>query len=169
MRISTQRSTSLKTSCVDLLGSPYLTINQLHAVNMKLKAKKCCLLPILDTLFQTDSAKIAENRDRPEQANVTELRSFVGLCRYYRRFIKKFSAIANFLHALTSTEKGTQFVSTSQCRVSSRPIFLYFSDIFRKWLYFPYLTKMSDISYILMKTSKIILIEQFDPWIMLKL
>ena len=35
-------------------------------------------------------------------------------------------------------------------RVSSRPIFLYFSYIFRNWLYFLYFTKMS---YILMKTT----------------
>ena len=39
-------------------------------------------------------------------------------------------------------------------RVSSHPIFLYFSYIFRKWLYFLYLNKMSYISYILMKTTK---------------
>ena len=38
--------------------------------------------------------------------------------------------------------------------VSSRPIFLYFSNIFRKWLYFIFLTKMFYIIYILMKTTK---------------
>jgi len=37
----------------------------------------------------------------PTPRNLTELRSFVGLCSYYRRFISGFSNLAAPLHALT--------------------------------------------------------------------
>jgi hypothetical protein len=40
----------------------------------------------------------------PTPTSVTELRSFLGLCGYYRRYIKDFSAKAKCLHRLT--EKG---------------------------------------------------------------
>ena len=39
--------------------------------------------------------------------NIHEVRSFLGLCSYYRRFIKWFANIASPLHALT--KKGVHF------------------------------------------------------------
>jgi hypothetical protein len=55
----------------------------------------------------TDPSKIAAVKEWPVPSNVTELRSFLRLCGYYRRFIKDFSAVAKCLHRLT--EKNKQF------------------------------------------------------------
>ncbi|MCO5563507.1 hypothetical protein L7F22_017151 [Adiantum nelumboides] len=54
-----------------------------------------------------DSAKIKAIQDWPEPVNLHEVRSFLGLCSYYRRFIRFFAEIAAPLHALT--RKGVVF------------------------------------------------------------
>jgi hypothetical protein len=41
----------------------------------------------------------------PEPANITELRSFLGFCSYYRRYIENFAEIAKPLHKLTQKDK----------------------------------------------------------------
>jgi hypothetical protein len=51
--------------------------------------------------------KIEAVRDWPQPQNPTDLRSFLGLAGYYRRFVKGFSATANCLHELTQTKPGT--------------------------------------------------------------
>ena len=50
---------------------------------------------------QVDPDKTTAIRDWPTPRNLTELRSFVGLASYYRRFIHKFSKIASPLTDLT--------------------------------------------------------------------
>lgn len=62
----------------------------------------------------TDPSKIAAVKEWPEPSNVTEIRSFLGLCGYYRRFIKNFSAVAKCLHSLT--EIGKSFAWTKECQ-----------------------------------------------------
>ncbi|CAC5390757.1 unnamed protein product [Mytilus coruscus] len=47
----------------------------------------------------------------PVPQNVTELRSFLGLCGYYRRYIRNFSDTAKSLHQMT--EKGREFLWTN--------------------------------------------------------
>ena len=49
----------------------------------------------------------------PTLTNLKELRSFLGLANYYRRFVKGFSYIANPLNALT--KKNVPFVWTVAC------------------------------------------------------
>ena len=49
---------------------------------------------------------------------VTEVRSFLGLAGYYRRFIEGFSKIAGPLHCLT--RKGVKFEWTNRCEGSFR-------------------------------------------------
>lgn len=61
-----------------------------------------------------DPAKTAAVEHWPVFTNVTEVRSFLGLCSYYRRFIKDFSSIAKCLHTLK--EKGADFKWTSDCQ-----------------------------------------------------
>ncbi|MCO5592302.1 hypothetical protein L7F22_046302 [Adiantum nelumboides] len=66
----------------------------------------------LGTLFRKDGvkmdpAKIKAIQDRPEPVNLYEVRSFLGLCSYYRRFIRFFAEIAASLHDLT--RKGVVF------------------------------------------------------------
>jgi len=54
-----------------------------------------------------DPAKVRVVQDFPTPTKLKELRSFLGLANYYRRFIKGFSNIAAPLNALT--RKGEKF------------------------------------------------------------
>lgn len=51
--------------------------------------------------MKVDKEKIRAIRDWPEPRNVTELRGFVGICTYYRKFVKGFSQLATPLMDLT--------------------------------------------------------------------
>ena len=51
--------------------------------------------------------KVRIFRDFPAPKNLKELRTFMGLANYYRRFVKGFAHIASPLNALT--EKGVKF------------------------------------------------------------
>ena len=52
----------------------------------------------------------------PVPKNVKEVRSFLGLCSYYRKFIFHFANIARPLHKLT--EKNQSFVWTEECQMA---------------------------------------------------
>ncbi|KAM1014608.1 hypothetical protein ACFX2C_044572 [Malus domestica] len=63
-----------------------------------------------------DPKKISavENWEQPQ--TVTEVRSFLGLASYYRRFVKDFSAIA--LPLMKLTRKEVPFVWSEECEQS---------------------------------------------------
>ena len=48
-----------------------------------------------------DLEKLEVRRGWPISINLHELRSFIGMCAYYRHFIEKFSYIEGPLHELT--------------------------------------------------------------------
>jgi hypothetical protein len=63
-----------------------------------------------------DPEKIKEIMDWPAPRNVSEVRSFMGLDGYYRRFIQGFSKIG---HPITSLQrKGVKFVWSIECEAS---------------------------------------------------
>ncbi|KAJ8337414.1 hypothetical protein SKAU_G00386340 [Synaphobranchus kaupii] len=82
----------------------------IRQAGLRLNPKKCQLLR-RETAFlghivsergvATDPSKVAAVRDWPVPGNVGELRSFLGLASYYRRFVRDFTTLASTLHRLT--------------------------------------------------------------------
>ena len=60
----------------------------------------------------TDPEKIKAAVDWPTPTSLKEVRSFLGLAGYYRRFVKNFAKIASPLNALT--RKGQKFNWSSE-------------------------------------------------------
>ena len=61
----------------------------------------------------TDPKKIAAVTNWPTPKNPKEVRSFVGLCSYYRRFVRGFADIARPLHRAAGL--GIKFWWTDDC------------------------------------------------------
>ena len=61
----------------------------------------------------TDPEKVKSVREREPPTTLTELRSFLGLCSYYRKFVKDFSEIAKPLHDMT--HKNARFHWDDEC------------------------------------------------------
>ncbi|GBC29398.2 zinc knuckle protein [Rhizophagus irregularis DAOM 181602=DAOM 197198] len=91
-------------------------LNKLRENNMIAKLKKCQFgLRNINFLghivgkdgLRPDEKKVEKIKSIKRPETVTEVRSFLGLCSYYRRFIKDFAKIAKPLHNLT--KKDTEF------------------------------------------------------------
>ncbi|UYV61731.1 hypothetical protein LAZ67_1006186 [Cordylochernes scorpioides] len=89
--------------------------------NLKLNAKKCRFafeeLEILGHITNQEGIKPAEYnikavRDFPQPKKAKEVQSFLGMCSYYRKFIKDFSLIADPLTSLI--RKNVQFIWTGK-------------------------------------------------------
>ena len=63
-----------------------------------------------------DPSKIEAIQDWKRPESVTEIRSFLRLACYYRRFIKDFSKIAVSLTSLT--KKGVKYIWSDKCEAS---------------------------------------------------
>ena len=95
---------------------------RLRDAKLKLSTKKCFLLQksvsflghvVSGDGVSTDPRKIEAVRDWPHPRTAKEVRSFLGLCSYYRRFIRGFAGIVRPLHKLT--EEGREFMWSSDC------------------------------------------------------
>ncbi|GBG60129.1 hypothetical protein CBR_g3373 [Chara braunii] len=63
-----------------------------------------------------EATKVEVIRNWPQPANVRELRSFLGLASYYRKFVPKFSVIAHPLSRLTS--KNVAYTWCEKCETA---------------------------------------------------
>ena len=66
--------------------------------------------------ISVDPSKVEAVENWPRPKNVSEVRSFLGLARYYRRFVEGFSKIASPLTQLT--RKDVKFKWTDSCEGS---------------------------------------------------
>lgn len=89
-------------------------LSRLSEAGLKLKPKKCHFLQkeisflghiVSKSGIKTDPEKIKAVKSMPRPNTVTQMRSFLGLTSYYRKFIKDYSKIAKPLFDLTKKEK----------------------------------------------------------------
>ncbi|UYV74279.1 K02A2.6-like [Cordylochernes scorpioides] len=87
--------------------------NRFRAANLGLNPGKCQLFrrkveflghTVSAKGIQTSESKILAIRDWPKPKDKHELRSFLGLCTYYRRFVEGYADIAAPLHRLTEAK-----------------------------------------------------------------
>ena len=98
---------------------------RLKQAGLKLKPSKCELLQeevnflghvVTQNGVMPDASKVEAVRNWPVPRTVTDVRSFLGLCSYYRRFVPHFSARASPMNSLL--EAGKEFVWTDNCQAA---------------------------------------------------
>ena len=101
------------------------TFQLLRAANLKLKPKKSRLgqrevtylsLIIGSEGIQVDPKKVEAVTNWPVPSTVKGVRSFLGFCNYYRRFVRNFAGIASPLSSVT--KKKVPFVWTEECQAA---------------------------------------------------
>ena len=98
---------------------------RLKNANLKVNPSKCNFLKkevkylghvISAEGVATDPEKISSVRDWPLPKNRKQVRSFLGFCSYYRKFVKGFAIVAKPLYNLT--EENRKFLWSSECQVA---------------------------------------------------
>ena len=134
-----------------------IVLKRLRDAGLKLKLKKCCFAKksvkylghiISRAGVATDPDKIVSMTTFPAPKTIAQLRTFLGMTNYYRRFVPNFSHV---VHPLTElTKKNTPFVwDTPQDqaflelkkRLSSAPV-LAFPDFSKEFIVY---TDASDV------------------------
>ena len=97
----------------DHLKHVRIVFDRLKDANLKLNGEKCMwfakVIKVLGHIVSNNSVsmdpeKIKAIDERAPPTNVKQLQQFLGLCNYYRRFIKDFAKLANPLFALLTKE-----------------------------------------------------------------
>lgn len=99
-----------------------MVLNRLQSAGLKVNPRKCRLFHqkveflghiVSQDGIATDHGKLQAVDRWPVPKNLTELRSFLGLASYYRRFVLGFASIADPLHRLLN--KGERFTWNEDC------------------------------------------------------
>ena len=107
----------------EMLQNLETVFQRLSSAGLKLKAKKCNVFSeqveflghiISPEGIATDPKKIEVVKEWKEPSTVSEVRSFVGLCSYYRCYIKGFADIVKPHNKLT--EEKEKLIWTKECQ-----------------------------------------------------
>ena len=100
-------------------------LQRFRKANLQLNPKKCQWFQrevqylghrVSSTGVHTEPSTVEKVQTWPRPENQKQLRSFIGLCSYYRRFVKNFAQIAEPLHRLTG--KHAKFTWTPECEAA---------------------------------------------------
>ena len=100
-----------------------LVLERLKTAGLKLKPAKCHFVQkeveylghlVTPEGLETNHRIVAAVKEFPTPQNISEVRRFLGLASYYRRFIPQFAKIARPIHALTC--KGVEFSWSAACQ-----------------------------------------------------
>jgi len=100
-------------------------LQRFRKVNIKLKPSKCHFCcdqvnylghVVSSAGVAPDPQKVSVVNDFPVPRNVKQVHSFLGLCNYYRKFVRGFAKIAAPLNQLT--RKSTPFVWDEHCQTT---------------------------------------------------
>ena len=109
----------------DHLNHLQRVLNRISEVGLKLKPAKCHFakeeVQYLGYLVTREGLRPTEDHlkavsEFPVPKNIKEVRQFLGLASYYRRFINGFARIAHPLHQLT--RKDVPFAWTAECQAA---------------------------------------------------
>ena len=137
--------------CIILSKTPEAHIKRLQQLfhrfreaNLKINPTKCAFFQtkvqilghvISKNGLEADPEKVKAVQNFPVPQNQTDVKSFLGLCSYYRRYIKNFAIIARPLHkaketksSLWWTEETQEAFESLKKHLSSTPI-LAFPDV----------------------------------------
>ena len=98
-------------------------LSRLLSAGLKLKPEKCSLMKrsvsflghiVSGAGIATDPDKTKAVSEWPVPTSVKELRSFLGLAGYYRRFVQGFAGVAAPLHALTRKNRTFEWTDVTQ-------------------------------------------------------
>src|SRR5208282_1171716 len=102
-----------------------LVFKRVRQADLKLKASKCCFLQSKVSFLghvvsvnglEVQEEKVAAVKSWPTPTNLHDVRSFVGFCSYYRRFIESF---ANIVAPLQGKVLGSRGDLNSRIRLKS--------------------------------------------------
>jgi transposase InsO family protein len=102
-------------TCAEHIARLDEILSKLGQAGLKLKPKKCHFFceevlylghRVSKEGIATDPDKVKAVQNWGVPTNLTDVRSFLGLCSYYRRFIPQFSTIAKPLTRLTEKNQG---------------------------------------------------------------
>ena len=98
-------------------------LERLRKAGLKLKPTKCHFIRqtveylghvITPEGLKPNPKQVSAIRDYPASTSVSQVRQFLGMTSYYRRFIDGFATIASPLHSLT--KKNSTFVWSDECQ-----------------------------------------------------
>lgn len=108
----------------EMVDNLFNVLGRLADAGLKLKAKKCVLFcrsveylghVISEKGITTDSKKIEVIKIMKAPANISELLSFLGICGYYRKFVKNFVGIAKPLYKMTEKNNTDSLPWSADC------------------------------------------------------